>query len=74
MTVAEVFIREADFFRAEEQRHALGLKALANRGAGILVQAAHWLLQDAIAHGGGSNYEGAVGDGIGDGLVFLGTV
>jgi hypothetical protein len=70
VTVAEVFIGEADFFGAEEQSDAAGSEALADE-ARALLQTMNRLLGFARADRGGSNDESAIGDGFGDGFEFL---
>jgi hypothetical protein len=69
--VAEVLVREPDFFRPKQESDPLGLKLVANRAAGSFVKRAHRLLQYAVARRGCSDDQGAIGDGIGNRLVFF---
>ncbi len=68
--MAEVFIGEAALFRAEQKGDAAPDEALADKGSGLL-EALDGVLQFAGADGSGSDDEGAVGDGFGEGLEFL---
>lgn len=72
ITMAQVLIGEADFFRSEEQRGpGTGAKMLAEGGrAGF--EALEGFAGCAAAAVGGANDEGAVGNGLGYGCVLLG--
>jgi hypothetical protein len=71
MAVAEVLIRKATLFRAEEKRNAASGKALADEGSGLL-KAADRVLQLTLPNGSGSNNEGAIVDCFSEGLELLG--
>jgi len=68
--MAEVFVGEADFFRAEEQGDATGSEALANEARAFL-QAMNRLLRSARADGAGSHDESTIGHSFGHGFEFL---
>ena len=63
VAVTQVFVGETDFFGAEEKRDSLGGEGLADEiGGGF--EAVCRVLRLAVAEGGGSDDQGAVGDGI----------
>ena len=72
MAVAEVFVREAAFLRAEEQSDSASSRTLAEV-PGSLVEATHRVLQLTKAYGGGSHNKSAIPDGFGNGLVLFGV-
>jgi len=71
VAVAHVLVGEAEFFRSEEQGARSGGQMPADDGSARL-QALERVLQVAMADRGGSNDEGAIGDGFGDGCEFPG--
>ena len=71
MAVAEVFVREAAFLRAEEQSDSASSWMLAEV-PGSLVEATHRMLQLTKADGGCPHNEGAILYGFGDGSKFFG--
>jgi hypothetical protein len=72
VAMAQVRGGKAEFFGAEEERHAAGGEARANQAGGGF-GAAHGVLHDAMTDGGGADDEGAIGDGIGDARELLGA-
>ena len=80
VAVAEIFVGQAGFFRAEEERDAIcfsacgafACEALKNYArAGF--ERAELMMQFAAAGGGGADYERAVGDSFGYCAELLGT-
>ncbi len=74
MTVAEVFIRQADFLGAEQKGNPPGLKLLADRAASRFVEVAHGLLQCSIAHRSRAHDQSTVSNRLGNGLIFFGLL
>ena len=72
LAVADVLIGEAALFRTKEKGDAAAPEALADEARGF-VEAPDGVPQFAAADGGGSDDEGAVCDGVGHGLEFLGA-
>jgi hypothetical protein len=72
MAVAEVLIRKATLFRAEEKRNAARRKAFADERSGLL-KAADRVLQLTLPNGGGPNNESAILDCFSEGLELFGT-
>ena len=70
VAVAEIFVGEAEFFRAEEERDAARAKSLADQANSVL-GTPQGMVQLAVADGGGSHDERAIGDGVGDALELL---
>ena len=78
VAVAEIFVGQAGFFRAEEERDAgfffatsaLACEALQN-DAGAGFERAELMMQLAASGGCGADYQGAVGDGFGNGAELL---
>ena len=73
VAVAEVVVGEADFFGSEENRDALGGEGVADEVGGGF-EGVHGVLGLAVAKRGGSDDEGAVGDGFGEAGEFLGLL
>ena len=61
----DVFVGEAKFLRAEQQRHRRGRELAADQARAIF-QPAQRVLQLAMADGSGSDHQAAVGHGIAD--------
>ena len=59
------------FLGAEQESNPLGLQLLSDRGTSMLIEPAHRLLQYPIAHRGRPHDQSAVGDGLGNRLVFF---
>jgi len=74
VAVAEIFVRQPDFFRAEQKSNSLRLQILADRAAGDFVEPAHRKLQSPIAHCRRPYNQRAVGDGLSNGLKFFRAV
>ena len=72
VAMAEVFVRKAAFFRAEEESYAAGSEALAHERSGLF-EAFDGVLRVTAADGGGADDEGAIRDGFGDGLELFGA-
>jgi hypothetical protein len=69
VAVAELFVGEAGFFGAEEQSHfggRIGLESLMDEAV-CVSEGVERVLEDAVADGGSSEDQSAVGDGFGDG-------
>lgn len=71
MTMAHVVIREAEFFRSEQESTRTGWKMPANE-LGSNFQALERMLQVTVADGGSSNDQRTVRNRFGHGLVFFG--
>ena len=72
VAMAQIVIREAKFFGAEQERNRIRSESLANQASAIF-QATQRLMQRAMADGGGPYHERAIGDGFGDGLELFGA-
>lgn len=72
VAVAQIVVRQAKFLRAEKQRHAAGAEAAPDL-AGALLDAAHRMVQMAVAHGCGPDDQRAVAHSRCDGIVLLGA-
>jgi len=72
MAVAEIFIRKAALLGTEKQGGAAAGEMRA-QDTGRLLGAADRMLQLTLANGSGSDDQGAIRDGFGDGLELFGT-
>jgi len=72
VAMAEVFVREAALFRAEQKSGTACGKALADK-AGGLFETFDGMLQFAVAYRSGANDEATVRDSFSDGLKFFGA-
>ena len=70
--MAHILIREAEFFRSEQQRARASCQVLANEGSPRL-QALERVLEIAMTDRGGSDHKRAVGNRFGHGFEFLGV-
>ena len=73
MTVTEIVVREARFFRSKKKCDTALLKAGANGGAGIFIESVYGLVQGAIAHGSRANYVCAVENSVCNRAEFFGA-
>lgn len=71
VTVAHVFVGEAEFLGAEQQSHRTGGGGFAD-GARAVLEAADGVLQFPVTDGGGADDQAAIGDGVGNGRKFRG--
>src|SRR5260370_24276643 len=72
MAMAEVFVRKTALLRTEKKSNAARSEMLA-QWTGGLIEAAHRVLQLALADGGGPNNKNAIFNGFGHGLELLCT-
>jgi hypothetical protein len=73
VAVAEVIIRQTDLFGTEQKRDASGLEVPANV-YGSFIEPTQRMLQRALASRSRTDNERAVGNGLGQSFVFLGTL
>ena len=69
VAVAHVFVRQAEFFRSEEQRDRSSRKLPGDELAAEL-QPPQRMLQRAMTDGGGADHQPAIGHGFGQGRIF----
>ena len=73
VAVAHIFIREAEFFRAEQQSAASGGGEVRANERSAHFQPLERVLEIAMSDGGGPYNQRAIGHGVGDGFELFGA-
>src|SRR5260370_39121818 len=72
MAIAEIVVRQPEFFGSEEQGNRRRREMLANQAAAVFNRP-QWMLQFTMPERCGAHYQSAVGNRVGECLEFLGV-